>query len=71
MTATETVDQIRDRIFNPKPAITHCPCGHSLERCLKISTGGGGVCTSDAHYSEFLKMVPEWFLEVLAEAGNA
>ena len=73
MKSTETVEQIGERIFNPSPAITHCSCGHPLEECLRIAISGEGCRTLDTYYSEFLEMVPDWFLLVggiaLCEAG--
>ena len=57
-----TVEQIRGRIFNPSPTITHCPCGRSLGECLRIAVSGEGCRTLDTHYQEFLEMVPDWFL---------
>ena len=62
MACAETRDQIRERIFNALPAITHCSCGHPLEECLRIAISGEGCRTLDTYYSEFLKTVPEWFL---------
>ena len=73
MACAETRSQIRARIFNPLPAITHCPCGHPLGECLRIAVSGEGCRTLDTYYSEFLEMVPDWFLLVggiaLCEAG--
>ncbi len=74
MKSAESVDQIHGRVFNPPPAITHCPCGHPLEECLRVSISGEGCRILDTYYSEFLKMVPDWFLiaaTALCEAAAA
>ena len=62
MKSSETSEQIRGRIFNPLPEITHCTCGHALEECLWIAVSGKGCRTMKTHYLEFLEMVPDWFL---------
>ncbi len=62
MACAETRDQIRERIWNPLPVITHCSCGHPLKECLRIAVSGEGCRTLDTHYPEFLETVPEWFL---------
>ena len=62
MARAETRDQIRSRIFNPLPEITHCSCGHSLEKCLRIAVSGEKCRTMKTHYREFLETVPDWFL---------
>ena len=65
----ETAEQIHERIFNPTPAITHCPCGHSLVKCVSVTVTDDCVFFDSPHYMEFLKTVPEWFLEALANAA--
>ncbi len=69
MMRAETDEQIRERIFNPTPAITHCPCGHSLAKCVSVTVTDDCVFPDSPNYMEFLKTVPEWFLRVLAKAG--
>ena len=64
MKSSETSEQIRSRIWNPLPEITHCPCGHPLGECLRIAVSGEGCRTLDTHYPEFLETVPDWFLLV-------
>ncbi len=61
----ETVEQIHERIWNPSPAITHCPCGHTLGKCLSLTASCEFV--HHAHYAEFLLTTPEWFVRALAE----
>ncbi len=59
----ETVSQIHERIWNPLPVITHCPCGHALGKCLTADC----EFVNHAHFAEFLKTTPEWFVRALAE----
>ncbi len=73
MKSSETSEQIRGRIWNPLPEITHCSCGHPLGECLWIAVSGR-CRTLDTHYLEFLEMVPDWFLiagMALCEAAAA
>lgn len=62
MALAETRDQIRERIWNPLPEITHCPCGHHLKECLRITVSGEECRILDTYYSEFLETVPDRFL---------
>ena len=64
----EELGQIHERIWNPKPAITHCPCGHSLEKCLSVTVTSACIFNDSHRYAEFLKTTPEWFVRELAEA---
>ena len=65
----ETAEEMHERIFNPSPVITHCPCGFSLEKCLSMSIANEECRTFlDDHYDEFLKTVPERYLRALADS---
>ena len=66
----ETAEQIREKIFNPTPAITHCPCGHSLGKCVVVTVTSACKFIDMPLYGEFLRTVPEWFLRVLAKADQ-
>lgn len=66
---SESIDQICERIHNPQPALTHCPCGYPLATCLGI-IGRERCRMLESQEVEFLKMVPEWYLTVLAKAAD-
>ncbi len=63
----ETPEEIHERIYNPSPAVTHCPCGEVLESCVDVIARGGCSFSNRGHYSEFLKMTPEWYVRAIAD----
>ena len=47
---------------------THCPCGKLLIRCLYCLISRQKSCK--ALDSEFMKTVPEWFLDAIIAAND-